>query len=259
MNAQSKKVSIITPVFNRENVIGRCMSSVRSQLYPNIEHILVDGQSVDRTLSEIRKRETPGQIVISERDDGLYDAINKGIGLASGDIIGILNSDDIFASSEVVSKMVSVFEDNPGINGVFGDVEYFVKGDPGKVMRRYISQPLSRSNLAKGLMPAHPTIYLSRSIYEQVGNYRKDYKIASDFEFVARAFVMNVLSMKKIESILVRMESGGVSNSSIGARFTINSEILRACRDNGIETSLMSLLGRYPAKLVEYAKGFMRL
>ena len=253
-----KKVSIITPVYNRENVIVRCIRSVQSQTYPDIEHIIVDGQSKDRTLLRISEYEAPGQKVISEPDDGLYDAINKGISLASGDIIGVLNSDDLFASTDAVSRIVAEFEGNLDINGIFSDVEYFAGHKPDKVRRRYRSRPVSRSNLARGLMPAHPTLYLSRDIYENAGNYKTDYKIAADFEFIARAYVMNLLSIKKIEEVLVRMEDGGVSNSGLRSKMIINSEILRACRKNGIATSHWRLLSRFPTKLIENIRIFMR-
>jgi glycosyltransferase involved in cell wall biosynthesis len=244
------KVSIITVAYNAEATIEDTLKSVAAQSWPDVEHIVVDGASKDATLAIAQRHMREGGILISEPDDGLYDAMNKGIEHASGDIIGLLNADDFYPALDVLTQVVQCFNAHQ-VDAVFGDVGYVRIKDLTNIFRRYDSSRFCPSKIGWGWMPAHPSMFLTRAAYEKVGLYRTDYRIAADFEFVARAFGGHKLSYSYIPRILVHMRTGGVS-SGLKASLTVSREALRACRENGIATSALMINSRYPAKVWEY-------
>jgi glycosyltransferase involved in cell wall biosynthesis len=247
------KFSIITVCRNNHTTIGRTIQSVNAQSYPMLQHVFVDGASSDKTVELIQQLSTVEKVVVSEPDAGIYDAMNKGISHATGDIIGLLNADDYYKNSGVLARIAEVFKDTK-VDCVFGDVEYFRPENPENVVRRYNSGRFSRYTLAIGIMPAHPATFFRRSVYERVGKFKTDYKISADFEFIVRAFKDGNLRYKYLDECFVRMQAGGVSSSGIKSKIVLNREILRALRENGISSSYFHLAAKLPIRLLELIK-----
>lgn len=248
------KVSIITVCFNSAETITGTLKSLASQSYKDIEHIIVDGGSSDRTLEIVDANRCDRTKVISESDDGLYDAMNKGIKLATGDIIGILNSDDFFESDDVVAAVIDTFLQSPECDLVFGDVVFVDQDHLSKVTRYYGAQNFRPWKLRFGWMPPHPATFVRRSAYEKVGGYRLDMRISADYEMFVRWLLKARLRWKHLNKVLVRMRSGGVSTSGVRSSITLNREIVRACRVNGIYTNLFMVLSKIPFKLLELVR-----
>jgi len=246
------KVSIITVTLNSAATLATAMESVSRQDHPDIEHILVDGNSSDRTVDIIRSYPHVAQF-ISEPDEGLYDAINKGIRLATGDVVGILNSDDFFPSSNVVSRIADSL-DTRQVDAVFGDVAFVRPDNLDKIVRMYSSRKFRPSQFARGYMPAHPTFYVRRRCYEQFGVYQTDYRIAADFELLVRFIHRHRISYTYLPVTMVYMRTGGVSNKTIASRYVLNREIVRACGENGLTTNMARLSLKYVFKVFEYVK-----
>ncbi len=245
------KISIITVVYNRANTISRAIQSVRGQGYSSIEHIIIDGGSSDGTLEKIHASKSEDAILVSERDAGIYDAINKGLGLATGDVIGFLHSDDVFSDDRVLFEICEQFID-AAVDAVYGDVSFFSPRDPGKVVRRYRSSRFKPSLLGWGWMPAHTALFLRKKIYDRFGVYRTDYSIASDFEFICRIFHGGDLQARYLPRVLVNMQKGGLSTAGLSSTLLINIEMVRACRENNIQTSWLKMLSRFFVKIFEF-------
>jgi glycosyltransferase involved in cell wall biosynthesis len=245
------KISIITAVFNAAGTIEEALLSVARQTHPDVEHIVVDGGSTDGTREIIDRYRHRIAKVVFEPDRGVYDAMNKGLALASGDVIGFLNADDLYASKDVLSRVVSIME-REGLDALFGDVEFFKPKDPTRTVRRYRSARFSPDQIALGWMPAHPALFLRRRVYESYGHFRTDYRIAGDFEYCARIFHNNTLVYRSLPETLVRMRTGGISTSGWRNTVLLNREVLRACRENGINTNILKIFSKYPAKLMEF-------
>lgn len=245
------KISIITVVFNGEATIARAMESVLSQKNVEIEYIVIDGQSNDKTLEVIALYEKQVTHLISEKDEGIYDAMNKGIKLATGDVIGFLNADDFYTNSLVLAEVMTEFVD-PMVEAVYGDLEYFRASRPTKVVRTYRSNQFHPAQLKRGLMPAHPTLFLRKNVYERFGLFDSSYKIAGDFEFIVRIFKDESLGFRYIPQKMVRMQMGGISTMGLSSTILLLNENIRACCNNGISTNYLFLLSRYPRKLLEY-------
>jgi len=243
------KISVITVCRNTALTLEETIESVQSQTYPNVEHIIIDGASEDGTVEIIQRHADVVSNWISEADSGIYDAMNKGIGLATGQIIGFLNADDVFADSGVLERIAGVMADHQ-LDGCYADVVY-VKPDMTSVIRRYRSDRFSPDRLAYGWMPAHPTLYLRRGVFERWGKFKTDYAIAADYELVARVFGRHHLKAKYIPEVWVKMRAGGVSTRSMRSNWIISREIVRACRENGIPTNLFKVCLKYPVKLME--------
>jgi len=237
------KISIITVCYNSIKTIEDTINSVYYQDFIDIEYIIIDGGSNDGTNEIIINNIDKVDKYISENDEGLYDAINKGIEISTGDIIGILNSDDTFSSNDVVSLIVKCFEENE-IDVLFGDIA-FVGGDYS-IKRKYSSKYWKPSLLKYGYMPAHPTFYCRKELFNRYGNYSLNYKIAADFELIARFFTKNRdIKYLYIPYIMVYMKLGGISTSGFKSKITILSEIMMACRSNEIKTSFFHLSLKY--------------
>lgn len=206
------KISIITAVYNNELQIASAIDSVLSQTYKDIEYIVIDGSSTDGTLGVLDKYRPHIAQLVSEPDKGIYDALNKGIKLATGDVIGFMHSDDIFASDEVIAQVAMQFAD-ASVDTVYGDLQYVRKDDPSKVIRYWKSSTFDCAQLKRGWMPPHPTVYLRRSVYDKYGVFDTSFRIAADYDFMLRIFRDNERIVSYIPEVMVRMRVGGESSS----------------------------------------------
>jgi len=250
-NSLKPKVSVITVCFNSESTIRDTLVSVLSQSYGNIEHVIVDGGSSDGTMDIVAEYRDSLGPVISEPDKGLYDAMNKGVELASGEIIGILNSDDFYESDDVVEAIVSSFQEDASLDIVFGDVVFVQPENLGLVSRYYRAGHFRPWKLRFGWMPPHPATFVRRSVYEEHGKYRLDMKISADFEMFVRWLGKAKLNYRWLNRVVVRMRAGGVSTDGLKSSLVLNREIVRACRENGLYTNLFLVLTKIPFKLLE--------
>jgi glycosyltransferase involved in cell wall biosynthesis len=207
------RVSIITICYNRKATIAHAIESVLTQDYNNIEYIVIDGNSKDGTQAVIEKYQAQIAHYISEPDKGMYDAINKGLALATGDIVGLMHSDDEFYDKQVISKIVKLFEDSIETEGVYGDGIYISNDTQEKLIRNRIGGEFSIGKLEKGWLPLHPTVYIKRSVIEKYGSYNLDYKIASDTEFLLRYMYKYRIRMTYVNAYFVKMRMGGLSTS----------------------------------------------
>jgi glycosyltransferase involved in cell wall biosynthesis len=244
------KVSIITATFNSSAHIADCVKSINDQTYHDIEHIIVDGASKDNTLDIVNS--TPNRVrkIISEPDKGIYDAMNKGIQAATGDVIGILNSDDFFTSDDVIQTVVESFN-NYAIDALYGDVHFVSPDNLSKSVRYYSSSVFKPSLFRFGFMPAHPSFYMKKECYDKYGLYALDYKIASDYDLLIRYLYKEKIKYKYIKKDFVTMRTGGVSTENFNSRVTLNKEIVRACRKYGIYTNMFMLSLKYLYKIFE--------
>ncbi|ASJ97316.1 glycosyltransferase family 2 protein [Shewanella marisflavi] len=243
------KVSIITVCYNSENTIEDTLKSVAQQTYNNIEHIVIDGNSTDATNSIVERYSEFVAIHVSESDKGLYDAMNKGLILATGELVGILNSDDILADSNSIQRIVRAVENVESVDGVYGDVGYY-DFTLTKKTRHYSSKGFHKDKFSRGFMPAHPSCYFKRSFISQVGLYSLDFKIAADFDFLVRAFAIPNSSFCYLQEEIVKMREGGISTSGFTSNILLNREIIQSCRNNGLHCSWLSVLSKYPEKIM---------
>jgi glycosyltransferase involved in cell wall biosynthesis len=206
------KISIITAVYNNEAQIGTAIESVLGQTYPHIEYIIIDGGSTDATMQVVNSYKPSIAAIISEPDKGIYDALNKGIGIATGDVIGFMHSDDMFAGTGIVAQVAAEFS-KPAVDTVYGDLQYVSKEDSLRVVRYWKSSPFQLHRLYKGWMPPHPTVYLRRAVYMQYGVFDTSFRIAADYDFMLRIFRDNKRTTSYIPQVLVKMRVGGESNS----------------------------------------------
>jgi glycosyltransferase involved in cell wall biosynthesis len=247
-------VTIITVCYNAASTIGNTLASVRSQTYPNIEHIVIDGMSDDGTQAIIERELLSDGIFLSEPDSGIYNAMNKGLLRASGDVIAFLNSDDCYAHDDAIANVMTAFENADDINAIFGDVAFYREHSRGHPYRRYDSGMFRPSRLRWGWMPAHPGMFVAQSVYNQLRGFREDFKIAADYEFVARGFARGLFKYRHLPEVLVHMLAGGVSTRSVASRLLINRETVLACRMNGIYTNRLMVMSKYPMKLLGYLR-----
>jgi len=241
------KVSIITVVWNGEKTILDTIKSVANQTYENIEYIVIDGKSTDRTMNILIENKRYIKTLISEEDNGLYDAMNKGIKLATGDVIGILNADDLYINDSVIEEVVNVFNKTRS-DSVFADLVYTERSDTNKILRYFNSQNFKPSNFQYGLMPAHPTFFVKKFFYEKLGVYRLDFNNAADYDLLIRFLYVNKLSYSYINYPIVKMRMGGRS-TSLRSLWVNNYEILKACKVNKINTNIFKIFVRYFVKL----------
>lgn len=246
------KVSIITGTYNSEEYIGDCLNSINEQDYPDIEHIIIDGNSKDRTLDVIRNTNNRVSTVISEPDKGIYDAMNKGIKLAKGEIVGILNSDDFYNSKKVISMVVKTFEENQ-VDCVYGNLYYVKPNDPSVNVRKWVTGPYNEKyGFRRGWHPAHPSFFVKKELYDKYGSFEIDYKIAADFELMLRYLERYKVKSAYLDYPMVRMRLGGESNKSIKSHFIGNKECYRAFKKNGVHVSWFYPAVRLGSKLKQY-------
>lgn len=226
-------ISVITAVFNRVATIGQTLDSVRAQTWPNVEHLVIDGASTDGTLDLLQSRRAELSVLLSEPDSGIYDALNKGLALARGDLVGLLHSDDIYAHARVLERIAQAFAD-PRIDGVYGDLDYVSSTDPTRLVRRWRAGDYHPKRLARGWMPPHPTLYLRRSVIERWGGFDTDFRIAADYDAVLRYLARGRLHLAYIPEVLVRMRLGGASNRSLSHILRKSREDYRALRRHNV-------------------------
>ncbi|WP_104758704.1 glycosyltransferase family 2 protein [Helicobacter bizzozeronii] len=238
------RISIISAVLNAKATITHAIHSALEQSLPPFEHIVIDGGSTDGSLETLQS--FPHLKLYSGPDQGLYDALNKGIAHASGEIIGILHSDDVFANPHVLSVVAQAFKANPSVQVVYGDLVY-VKDS--KIVRYYKSGPFDPKLFFYGRVPAHPTLFVKKEIYDRFGGYKIDYKIAGDYEWILRVMLLGKVEWVYLPQVLVKMGVGGISTSGLKSLWLANQENLRACQENGIKMNWARLLLRYPYKI----------
>jgi glycosyltransferase involved in cell wall biosynthesis len=236
------KISIVTVCYNSAKTIADTLQSVRAQTYGNIEHIVIDGQSKDNTLEVVAASGRHVSMVVSEADKGIYDAMNKGIALAIGEIIGFINADDFYPSAEVLAKVAKVFE-NPCIDACYGDLCYVAQNDTSATVRYWKSSEFVPSTFETGWCPPHPTFFVRRAIYQRFGGFDLDYKIAADVELMMRFLEVHKIRTHYLPAVLVHMRMGGETNKSLRNIVKQNREILRALRLHNMRASAWRLMG----------------
>lgn len=230
------------------------MESVLGQTYTDWEYIVVDGGSKDGTVDLIREYEPRfgGKLKwTSEPDKGIYDAMNKGIQKSTGDVVGILNSDDYYTTTDALSTIASAFSDEK-LDAVYGDIHFIREGEPDKIVRYYSSRHFKPFWLRFGFMPAHPSFYCKRSVFEQYGLYRLDYKIGADYEMMVRLLKKYKIRAKYIGKDFVTMRTGGASTRNVQSRITLIKEDVKACRDNGVYTNSFFISFKFLYKIFEF-------
>ena len=247
------KVSLVTVTFNSDQTLRDTIQSVFNQTYSDIEYIIIDGLSKDNTVDIIRKYEPQfqGRLKwISERDNGLYDAMNKGIRMSTGDIVGIINSDDFYHRRDIISRVAEAFK-NEETQAVYGDVRFVNPDNLNRTVRYYSSRNFSPNRFRYGFMPAHPTFFTYRKYFEKFGYYKIDYHIAADYELLIRFLYVHRLKSKYLSLDFMKMRTGGASTASIKSNILLNKEIVRACSENGIWTCMPLLFLKYFIKVFE--------
>jgi len=245
------KISVVTVVYNSAATIRDAIDSVLRQDHPDVEYIVIDGGSTDGTIDLIKSYGNKISRFVSEKDNGLYDAMNKGIQLATGDVVGIVNSDDLFYNNSVLSRIADAFADNK-TDAVIGDIVFFKDGTEGKILRKYSSAKWTPGRFAWGYMPAHPSFFFKRSLFDDLGVYKTDYKIASDYELMIRYFFVAKIKWKYLPIITTKMRPGGASTQGIKSVLILNKEIARACRENGIYSNYLMIYSKYFFKPFEF-------
>lgn len=248
------KISIITVSFNSAVTIRDTIESVLAQTYPDIEYIIVDGASTDGTMQIVSEYADRIAKIVSEPDKGIYDAMNKGIALATGDVVGILNSDDFYASSEALSMVAQVFEWSSA-DMVSGDLDYVDPSNTTRVVRRYFSAGFRPWMLRFGWMPPHPATFIKKSVYQKYGSYAMGYKTGADYEMFVRLLLLHKLSWHHLAKTIVHMRTGGATTSGWSSYMTTSREMVRAVRENGFYTNLFIILMRLPIKFFETRRG----
>jgi len=243
-------ISIVTVVFNGAVTLEQTIRSIMEQTYGNIEYIVIDGGSSDATIDILRQYDHVIDYWLSEKDGGIYDAMNKGIALCSGEYVGMLNSDDMFSDSSALQAIVNRFCMEK-VDAVFSCLNIVDKDNLKKTLRKYRVTTLNSALLRIGVMPPHPTFYCKKSCYEKGGIYKADYKIAADFEMLARLLIRQKISWSFLDKVTVTMRSGGMSNSGFLSSIKLNCEIIRACKENGLYTNWLFLILKLPIRLLE--------
>lgn len=243
------RVSIITVVWNNKETIKDAIDSVLAQTHKDIEYIIIDGASADGTVEIVQSYGDKVNKFVSEPDKGLYDAMNKGIKLATGDVVGILNSDDFYIDEFVIEKVIKEFKSRQ-VDSVFADLVYVKPAELNKVVRYYDSGYFTPAKFAYGWMPAHPTFFIKRKYYEKYGLFKTEYKIAADYEILTRFLAKYSISYSYIQEPLIKMRIGGISTQGLKSNYILNKEIIRACKENNIYTNWFMVLSKYPRKIL---------
>jgi glycosyltransferase involved in cell wall biosynthesis len=250
------KISIITVCYNSEKYIHSAIESVLNQTYGDIEYIVVDGGSKDSTIDIVKSYQPlfDGRIKwISEKDNGLYDAMNKGIAMATGEVIGILNSDDLFCDNLALEKVMLIFNQNQQLDSVYANLYYVAQDNTSKIVRRWITR--SQRPFKYGWHPAHPTLYIKKNVYEKFGFFNLDFKLAADYEIMLRFLEKNKITTIYLPEFLVKMRLGGTTNKSLKNIYKQNVECVKAFKDNHLPViSFLYPIFRVLPKLLQFKK-----
>lgn len=246
------KISIVTVVYNNAATIAQAIESVLNQDYPDIEYIVVDGQSTDGTVDIIRRYEDRISKFVSEKDKGIYDAMNKGIRMATGEVVGILNADDFFYDNTVISSIAAAFEEDPSLDATIADIVFIHNEDHNKVLRHYSAKNWRPSRFAWGYMPPHPSFFCRKKMYDLHGYHQTDYKIAADYELLIRFLLVNKLKFRYLPMVTTKMRMGGASTKNIQSILTLNREIKRGCTENSVYTNYLMIYSKYFFKPFEF-------
>lgn len=247
------KVSIITVCFNSEKTIEDTIQSVVNQTYDNIEYIVIDGVSTDDTLNIVNKYKEQITTIISEKDKGIYDAINKGIGLATGDIIANLNSDDFYIDNNVIADVVATFEKEK-TDTLYADLYYVDALDTNKIVRYWKSKQYKEDLFLKGWMPPHPTFFVKKEVYQKYGLFDLQFKSAADYEIMLRFVHRFKTSIAYLPRVIVKMRVGGVSNANLKNRIKANQEDRKAWEVNGLKPHPFTLIFKPLSKLLQFVR-----
>jgi glycosyltransferase involved in cell wall biosynthesis len=248
------KVTIITITYNSAATLEDTLRSVVNQDYPNIEYLIIDGKSKDNTLQIVDKYKDKITKIVSEKDKGLYDALNKGIALATGDIVGMLHSDDLYESNHVVSDIVKTFEKNPSADGVYADLVFVERNDINKVTRTWESGDYEEGDFLSGWMPPHPTFFVKKECYERFGGFNTSLRLSADYELMLRMIHKNKIKLAYLPKVVVKMRMGGVSNVSLFVRLKANIEDKMAWKLNGMKPKLFTRFLKPASKIMQYFK-----
>ena len=247
-------ISIITATFNSAKTLKDTIQSVLRQTNKDFEYLIIDGGSTDETIDRVKSYESEfsGRLKwVSEKDQGIYDAMNKGIKMASGDVVGILNSDDYFTSDDILQTVDNAFKSHE-IDAIYGDIHFIRDGNPQKCVRYYSSRMFRPFWLRFGFMPAHPSFYCKREIFDKAGLYSLDYKIGADYEMMVRLFKRLKIKTLYVNKDFVTMRTGGASNTNVRSRLTLIEEDVKACRENGIYTNRFFIMLKFLYKIFEF-------
>lgn len=244
------KITVITAVYNSEATVAEAIASVAAQNYLNFEHLIIEGKSKDDSLAAIEAAAHERMVLVSEPDKGIYDALNKGISRATGDVVGFLHSDDFLAHSDVLTRIAAGFKD-PTVEAVFSNLDYVAQSDTSRIVRRWATGPFAPQRLKRGWMPAHPTLYLRRSVYEQIGMFDTAFRIAADYDFILRYFSQTSTRSVYIPEVLYKMRLGGESNRDFARIKRKSLEDYRAIRHNGVGGP-MTLMVKNLSKLGQF-------
>ena len=249
------KVSVITVAFNSVSFINDCLASVKSQKYSDIEHIIIDGASTDGTLSILESKRHQFATLISEKDRGIYHAMNKGIGIASGDIIGFLNSDDFYINNSVISEVVKEFKKDSSIDACYADLLYVGKSNTSKIIRYVKSCELKEGLFSKGWCPPHPTFFVRRSVYKDLGDFDINYNIASDVDLMMRFLEVHKIKSTYIPKVWIKMRMGGTTNKSIRNIWIQNIEVFNSLKKNGLSVNPISFfINKFISRFNQFLK-----
>ena len=250
LNSVTIKISIITATWNSEKTVADTLRSVQSQSYENIEYLVIDGASTDNTLDIVQRDGGHVDRIISEPDKGIYDALNKGIANASGDVVGFLHSDDIYAHKDALRQIADAFTTN-NVDAIYGDLDYVSKDNQEKLIRHWKSNPFQRKKMRYGWMPPHPTFYMKTERYRELGSFDLQFKIAADYDSLLRYLWKHRVSVAYIPNVLVKMRLGGASNRSIKNILQKSREDCRAMKNNGVPR-LLALPGKNLSKVPQF-------
>lgn len=242
------KISLVTVSFNSGATIKTTLESVALQSYPSVEYVIVDGGSTDNTLEHIREYSELVSVLVSEPDRGIYDAMNKGLRRVTGDVVGILNSDDFYLHNDVLQEVAAVFSADPSLDVVLGDVDFVADDDLTRPVRTYRASGFRPWMFRLGLMPPHPAVFVRKSAYDRVGLYKLGYRIAADFDFLVRLLLLDGARYKIAGQRWVRMRTGGASTAGLKSNLISTGEMLRSLRENRVFTTTPMLLLRLPIK-----------
>lgn len=248
------KISIITITYNSAQTLEDTIKSVVSQDYPDLEYIIIDGKSKDRTLEIVSKYKDKISKVVSEKDKGLYDALNKGIQHATGDVIGLLHSDDLYAHDKVISNIAQKFTTDSSVEGVYADLVFVHRNDTNKAMRVWESGAYKEGDFLKGWMPPHPTFFVRKEVYQKFGGFNISLKLSADYELMLRLIHKNNIKLAYLNETIVKMRMGGVSNVSFFVKLKANLEDKMAWRLNGIKPKFSTTIMKPLKKISQYFK-----